>query len=437
MGLVIRLYMNRYILLILILFILFGSLRLIGVEWSKHNNLANPYITTIANNGSKKTGSQKELILPRLIKWKKYKLIKDKNLFSWLIKERVQTNSWEYYKKTFISDDGRVIDPQRGSVTTSEGQAYAMRRALMMNDKVTFDKTYNWAKYNLQHKHNKLFAWLWGQKNPGEQREMEYGIIDQNGATDAGTEIAIALILASKIWEQESYMNDALSLMKDIWNKETIEVKGERILISGVNQNRTENVEVNPSYFMPFGFRIFAEVDEDHDWQRLVDSSYRLTNWCIDHIKSELPPDVFYINRNTGVITFKKDKSDFSYDAVRVFYRFYVDYTITKDPRAEKLLSRSKIFITKWKREKKFYTNYKQNGQLKDYNEAIGSIALLLPVIKMYDKKVAAEIYQNRIKAKYHSKGYWSDPMDYYAQNLVWFGVWLYQNEENVRSFKY
>lgn len=26
---------------------------------------------------------------------------------------------------------------------------------------------------------------------------------------------------------------------------------------------------------------------------------------------------------------------------------------------------------------------------------------------------------------------------DYYDQNLVWFGNWLYQNEENIRSFKY
>lgn len=369
-------------------------------------------------------------------KLKKHKRNKEEPPFFRITKNPIESNSWKYYKKTFISDDGRVIDYQRGSITTSEGQAYAMRRALMMRDKITFDRTYNWAKYNLQHKNDKLFAWLWGQKNLG-RREIEYGIIDQNGATDAGVEIAVSLILASKIWEQQSYMNDALEIIKDIWNKETIVIKGERILIAGINQKKLKNVEVNPSYFMPSSFRIFAEVDNHHDWHKLVDSSYRLTNWCVDHIVSGLPPDFFYINKYTGVITFKEHNCDFSYDAVRVFYRFYIDYALTKDPRAKNILSKSKLFINRWKRHGAFYTCYKQSGQLKDYNEAIGSIALLLPVIKMYDKEVAAEIYQNRIKAKYHSKGYWGDPMDYYAQNLVWFGNWLYQNEENVQVFKY
>lgn len=428
--------MFKYTLSILIIFILFWSLYLIGLGWTNHNKLGDS--NTV---GSENFFTQKELLLPKILKLRKHKLIrviKDKKLFSWLAYEIIETNSWKYYKKTFISNDGRVIDYQRGNVTTSEGQAYAMRRALMMDDKATFNKTYNWAKYNLQHKNDKLFAWLWGQENPNQQGPFEYGvIIDNNGATDAGVEIAIILILASKIWEQESYMNDALKLMNDIWNKETIDIKGVRILISGVSQNRTENIEVNPSYFMPEGFRIFAEVDRNHDWQKLVDSSYRLIDWCIDHIESGLPPDHFYINKNTGVITFKKDKSDFSYDAVRVFYRFFIDYLLTKDPRAEKLLSRAKFFITRWKREKKFYTNYKQDGELKDYNEAIGSIALLLPVIKMYDKNIADDIYKDKIKAKYHREGYWEDPLNYYAQNLVWFGYWLYQNEENIRSFKY
>lgn len=55
----------------------------------------------------------------------------------------------------------------------------------------------------------------------------------------------------------------------------------------------------------------------------------------------------------------------------------------------------------------------------------------------MYDKNVAEEIYKDRIKAKYHKEGYWGNPKDYYAQNLVWFGNWLYQNEENIKAYKY
>lgn len=398
----------------------------------------NKYTTT---NGkgikTQNAQSQENSILPKIVKWQKHKLIKEGNPIIGLIRGIFEINAWNYYKRTFISDDGRTIDYQRGSVTTSEGQAYAMRRAVMMDDKKTFDKSYNWAKNNLQHKHDKLFAWLWGPNKTDKKGSVKYQIIDQNGATDAGVEIAIALILASKIWKQESCLDDALALIDDIWNKETIVIKGERILAAGVNQKIGKNAEVNPSYFMPSGFRIFAEVDEKHNWQTLVNSSYRLTNLCLDNIKSGLPPDSFYINKSTGDIILDNEKSDFSYDAIRVFYRFFIDYLLTKDSRAEKLLSKSKFFINRWKREGTFYTNYKQNGQLKDYNEAIGSIALLLPVIKYYDKKVAEDIYKKKILAQYHFKGYWGDPMDYYAQNLVWFGIWLYQNEDNVRSFKY
>lgn len=356
---------------------------------------------------------------------------KDNKCSCGLSSKKIFNDSWHYYKDRFISDDGRVIDHQKDSITTSEGQAYAMRRALLMNDKVTFDKVYNWTKYNLKHKDDNLFAWKWGKKDIG------YGIIDDCSATDAGVEIVSVLIRASKIWNQKSYLNDAKKILPDLWNKETIEINGLRILASGNCLKDGENIAVNPSYFMLNSFRLFAKVDKSHDWQKLVYSSYKLVNYCIDKIDSGLPPDWFYINKNTGKISFDSQKSDFSYDAIRIFYRFYIDYTLNNDQRAKKLLSRVNLFIDRWKKDGKFYTNYKQNGELKDYVEPIGSIALLLPIIKSYNKEVAEEIYKDRIEKFYNKDGYWNHPMDYYAQNLVWFGTWLYLDEENIKSFKY
>lgn len=432
--------MFKYILLILIVLALIFFMKPVVTE-KIQPIMGNKYTTNKQGNKNqnelKNEMYEKNRIITKIIEWQKPKLIKEGNPIVGLVEGFFEIKSWKYYKNIFISDDGSVIDYQRGSVTTSEGQAYAMRRALMMRDKKTFDKTYNWVKNNLQHKNDKLFAWLWGPKEIGTGGEIKYKVIDQNGATDADVEIAIALVLASKIWQQESYMNDALALINDIWNKETIVIKGERVLVAGFNQKMDKYVEVNPSYFMPVGFRIFAEVDEKHNWQLLVNSSYTLINLCIDNIKSGLPPDSFYIDKVTGQIILVDGKSDFSYDAVRVFYRFYIDYLLTEDSRGEKLLSKSKFFIDRWKRDGIFYTNYKQNGEPKDYNEALGSIALLLPIIKHYDKHVAADIYRKKILTNYHFEGYWGDPLDYYAQNLVWFGVWLYQNDKNVRVYKY
>lgn len=404
--------MFKYISILIVLLFLFGRLQLVEAGHKTHKYWLSDYFKHSEN--------------------KYYN-----NVLPCPTKEVMLVNSWKYYKRTFISDDGRVIDHQRGSVTTSEGQAYAMRRALLMRDKETFDKTYNWAKYNLQHKHDSLFAWLWGPEQSATKGKVIYKILDQNGAPDAGVEMAACLFLASRIWKQTNYREDAQKMINDIWNKETVKIKGERILISGVNQNRKLDVEINPSYFMYYSFRIFAQEDKAHDWNKLVDSSYRLTNWCINNIESGLPPDFFYMNRFTGKITLHPDRSDFSYDAIRVFYRAYIDYSLTKDPRALKTLARSNFFLNRWKRDGKFYTNYEQNGDIKDYDESIGSIALLLPLIKMYDKQAAKEIYASRIKAKCYKTECWGDPINYYAQNLVWFGNWLYLNENNIKLFKY
>lgn len=434
--------MYRTILSFLILGIVLIHLQLVGAGKVLHQCLANCNLVTIANNDTKIMDNQKKgfwQTIANIWNTKEEKIKRNGNeKLPCPITESTLVDSWNYYKKTFISDDGRVIDHQRDSITTSEGQAYAMRRALIIRDKETFDKTYNWSKYNLQHKDDHLFAWLWGQQRPtAVQGEIKYGIIDNNGATDAGVEIADCLILASRVWHQQSYMEDAKKIINDIWDKETFRLKGQRILSAGIKQNRAQIVEVNPSYFMINSFKTFAKVDKTHNWKSVVNSSYKLTDWCISHIPSGLPPDIFYINKKTGAITFDKDKSDFSYDALRVFYRFYVDYMLTGDKRDLPLLSKTKFFINRWKQEGKFYTNYKQNGELKDYNEPIGSIALLLPVINFYDKNAAKKIYISRIQDKYNNEGYCGDQMDYYAQNLVWFGLWLYLNEKNVQIYKY
>ena len=52
----------------------------------------------------------------------------------------VLSSSWEKYKEQFINQDGRVIDYSQGDITTSEGQSYAMLRAVWIDDKAAFDQ---------------------------------------------------------------------------------------------------------------------------------------------------------------------------------------------------------------------------------------------------------------------------------------------------------
>ncbi len=60
------------------------------------------------------------------------------------------TESWNAYRQRFIQSDGRVIDWEATGRSTSEGQAYAMLRAVFANDPDRFALTLNWSENNLR-----------------------------------------------------------------------------------------------------------------------------------------------------------------------------------------------------------------------------------------------------------------------------------------------
>lgn len=332
--------------------------------------------------------------------------------------------SYEVYKKDYVTKEGRVVDPEIGNFTTSEGQSYMLIMSVAMHDRKTFDLIYNWTKNNLR-RQDGLFAWRWGKNHSGK-----YEIKDNNSAADADMDIAFCLILAYKKWHDKKYLEDAVHIIHAIWDKETRNIDGHRILMPGAAQNRSEIIEVNPSYFSPYEFRIFQKYDKQHDWNELIDSSYYYLDKVTSMTKTGLPPNWFLI-KNGQIIIEDNKRGDFSYDAIRVFLRIYFDYMKTGEKRALPILAKTKFFIEKWKKTKIMYTNYKADGQLRDQNEFIGAIAILIPPIELFDKKVAAEIYEKKVMPYFTEKGYFSSKNNYYGRNLLWFGEYVY----TVKSF--
>src|SRR5207247_11293939 len=96
----------------------------------------------------------------------------------------VLVKSWEFYTRRFIVD-GRVVDTKTEWSTTSEGQSYAMLRAVYIDDRPTFDRVWSWTKGNLQVRGDGLFSWHWGDRGDGTS-----GVLDANSATDADEDIA-------------------------------------------------------------------------------------------------------------------------------------------------------------------------------------------------------------------------------------------------------
>lgn len=327
--------------------------------------------------------------------------------------------SYQVYKKDYMSKDGRIMDPERGNITTSEGQSYILFMSYHAKDKKTFDLAYKWTKKHLQRK-DKLFSWIWGKSKDGK-----YKVLDYNSASDADIAIAFCLIAANKQWKDKKYLNEALPIINSIWEKETRRLGFRRVLMPGVEQTKSSKIELNPSYFAPYSFKIFQKYDKKHNWNKLVDSSYYYLEAVMSKTKTHLPPNWFLI-RHGRIVLEKGERSDFSYDAIRVFWRAYSDYKRTGDKRALSVLEKSKFFITQWKKTKNIYINHQSDGKLRDKVKFVGSIGILLPAIDLFDKKVAAQIYNKEIRPYIKEKGYWPSKKDYYARNLLWFGQYMY-----------
>lgn len=374
-----------------------------------------------------------------------------------LIKQNDLDNSWKYYKTQFVTSDGRVVDKGRKSITTSEGQSYALLKSVLENDRQTFDKVYKWTEDNLSRKNDHLFAWLWGKRSydtlnifddflvseikrklGDKATDGSWNVIDYNTAADADIDIAVSLLIAYDKWKDKKYLDKALLIINDIWKYEIKEINLQRILVAGVEQAGKNPVILNPSYYTPYAFRKFAKFDKKHNWNSLVDSSYDLLLRVSSATKTGLPPDWFNMDPNTGQILFdlNSERSNFSYDAIRTYLRIYVDYLVTGDTRAYSFLSSVKFFINNYKDSpnRKFYTYYTAYGDRLNLDEDTGAIAALLPAVGLFDKETATDIYNFKIKNQYKQQGYWYKPDEYYLQNLVWFSLWVESNKKEIKK---
>ncbi|HCF67064.1 MAG TPA: endo-1,4-D-glucanase, partial [Enterobacter asburiae] len=130
--------------------------------------------------------------------------------------------AWEQFKKDYISEGGRVVDPSdTRKITTSEGQSYALFFALAANDRSAFDQLLTWTRDNLAsgNLNDHLPAWLWGQKD-----KETWAVIDTNSASDADVWIAWSLLEAGRLWKHPDYTRTGKALLKRIISEEVVKV---------------------------------------------------------------------------------------------------------------------------------------------------------------------------------------------------------------------
>jgi len=207
--------------------------------------------------------------------------------------------------------------------TVSEGIGYGMLLTVAHGDRTEFDGL--WAYYKA---HSSGGVMAWKVSGCG-------GAVDQNSASDADLDAAMALIQASCKWGG-SYLTEATTLIAAIKSKETIE-GGENFLkpASG-GLDSCQNV----SYASPAYYRAFAKKKPDQAafWNKLATDSYtQLTRTA--NGSTGLVPNWSNMQGQAGCAG--KDKGDrYGYDAARTPWRVATDYVWNGTPAAKDYLTK-------------------------------------------------------------------------------------------------
>lgn len=345
---------------------------------------------------------------------------------------------WEQYKRDYLEKDTyRTLDKQKGYITTSEGQSYAMLRSVWQDDKDTFDKSWQWTKDILQ-RDDKLFSWLFGTRANGTS-DILTERNGQNSATDADTDIALALIFAAARWNEASYLYDAKPILAAVWEHEVIQIGGRPYLLAN-NVEKAQSgqaVLMNPSYLSPYAYRIFAKVDPDRDWMGLVDTSYDVLERSIEEPldrgrSAGLPPDWVMIDRRTAALSAPRQEgltTDTSFDALRVPWRVYLDWAWFKEERAASVLRSMSFLSREWRTKSLLHTSYTHDGEPLAPNQSAAFYGGTLGYFMLADPEAAKSVHDNKLQILFTpDSNTWKTPLGYYDDNWAWFGIALYND---------
>jgi endoglucanase len=336
---------------------------------------------------------------------------------------------WQSYKQqNWDSDSGRTIDHQSNDATTSEGQSYTMLRAVWQNDRPTFDKTWNWTAKNLQ-RNDKLFSWRWGTRADGSM-----GILTdqggQNTASDADSDIVLALLLADARWHTSTYQSAARAIIPAIWNEEVVTINGKPYLAAdNLEKSGGGPVVVNVSYFSPYAYRIFGKIDSAHDWQSLVTNSYAIIHDASQaqlgaSSSANLLPDWVAVDRQTGSLQPASGKdTDFGFDAFRTVWRVALDWQWFHDATAKQTLASFSSLTDFWDHSHKLFAIYSHSGQPAVNYTSLALYGGTLGYFQVIHPDTAKTIYDSELA------GSSKQTLNYYDNNWVWFGSALYLNQ--------
>ncbi|CAD5109614.1 cellulose synthase complex periplasmic endoglucanase BcsZ [Zestomonas carbonaria] len=183
---------------------------------------------------------------------------------------------WEQFRHGFVDAGGRVIDhSDPRTITTSEGQSYALFFALVAGDRPGFERLLRWTENNLAQGdlQRHLPAWLWGRTEDGR-----WQVLDDNSAADADLWIAYSLQEAGRLWRRDDYAELSTRLLALVRQHEVAVLPQlGPLLLPGAHGFASDGRwTLNPSYSPLPLLRSFAKRHPRGDWPEVLAATQRM-----------------------------------------------------------------------------------------------------------------------------------------------------------------
>jgi len=331
---------------------------------------------------------------------------------------------WDHYAAHFVSPQGRVIDPDRNSMTTSEGQSYAMFFALVAGDNGSFDRIREWTEENLAEGDltRNLPAWSWGHKEDGS-----WGVLDPNTASDADLWIACTLIQAGELWAQPHYSKTGKAMLSLIAKDESAVLPQiGAVLLPGRSGFRPDlgRTILNPSY-MPLPLLLAAKrADPQGPWGAMVSA---LPEWLELASPSGFAMDWVEYTNGKGFSAVGEPGNTSkpacgSYDAIRVY--LWAGVTDRESPGAVSILHLFTPMSSYVKTHLSPPEAVNPDGSIARTTAPPGFSAAMVPFLIQSGEQAAATLQLRNVMALIEpSTGLLGSPPKYYDQNLALFAL--------------
>ena len=331
---------------------------------------------------------------------------------------------WDHYAAHFLDPEGRIVDPSRNSMTTSESQSYAMFFSLVANDMASFERIRSWTEENLAggdlSKH--LPAWSWGKHDDGSM-----GVLDQNSAADSDLWIAYDLIEAGSLWKHAEYSRTGAAMLAQIEKEEVAQIPHIGPVLLPGREGFTPKPDqwlLNPSY-LPLPLLIAcSHAASNGPWKEMA---LVLPNWL-----QQASPEGFAMDwveytdgKGFSAVSDPGNSSQAargSYDAIRVY--LWTGMTPPEDPGAAKMLEIFAPMAHLATTRPVLPESISPDGSPSGNAAPVSFQAALIPFLWSSGNKLAANALQRNVMSQFdHSTGLLGIEPRYYDQNLALFAI--------------